>query len=240
MQENKENQNMESEEPIIKEKDADKFKSGDYMIYNSKSNGNIICRVLYEANSDYGLQIISDKNVKNVTLGSDNFSLALSSYNNAIERLNNEAMMYLNADYALNARCVGSNPIDKTIEENVYKEKNTSISAKIGDNNSTEDVNQMKNIGILKSNDAYWLASRWFLPKVSASGSYYEYFYMRIVYTNGEADYGIMFRIQSNTTNSDMYGSVTYGLRPCFKLDTDIIKITCGDGTSQNPYIIGI
>jgi len=24
------------------------------------------------------------------------------------------------------------------------------------------------------------------------------------------------------------------------KLDTDIIKITCGDGTSQNPYIIGI
>lgn len=241
MKENKENQNIEPEEPIIKEKDADKFKAGDYIIYNSKL-GNITCRILYEANSEYGLQIVSDKNAKNVTLGSTNFSEALNSYNNAIETLNNESMKYLNTDYTLDARCIGSNPTDKTIEENVYYEKNTTIPAKIGDDNSSKDVTQMKSIGILKSNDVYWLASRWFLPKVKVGeSSYYEYFYMRLIYPNyDETQYQIMFRIMSNTTlTDDVCYKATYGLRPCLKLNSDVIKITGGDGTVQNPYTIG-
>ena len=65
---------------------------------------------MYPADSIYGLQIISDRNVKNVTLGGKTFKEARTSYNNAIETLNNEAEAYINPSYATDARCVGSVP----------------------------------------------------------------------------------------------------------------------------------
>ena len=44
------------------------LKTGDYIVYDSGKNGEIMCRILYEADSDYGLQIISSGSVEDVTL----------------------------------------------------------------------------------------------------------------------------------------------------------------------------
>ena len=54
------------------------LKAGDYIKYDTGvssvgTNGIITCRVLYEASSEYGLQIISDKNVANITLGGSTY-----------------------------------------------------------------------------------------------------------------------------------------------------------------------
>ena len=110
---------IESEEKEIRLED---LKAGDYIEYDSGSNGKILCRVLYPANSENGLQIISDKNVKGITLGiKDNFEASREAYNNAIETLNNEAEVYINVNYATDARCVGSIP---RLQEGIFIDKN--------------------------------------------------------------------------------------------------------------------
>ena len=98
------------------------LKPGDYIKYDSGANGEILCRVLYPADSEYGLQIISNGNVKKVTLGSDTYSEAVESYNKAIETLNNEAEAYINTEYAYDARCVGSVP---TVSKGMFTKKDT-------------------------------------------------------------------------------------------------------------------
>ncbi len=77
---------------------------------------------MYEADSEYGLQIISDKNVKTIALGADTFEEAKTSYNNAIETLNNEAEAYINSEYVTDARCVGSVP---TVENGMFVDKDS-------------------------------------------------------------------------------------------------------------------
>ncbi len=240
----KESQNVV--ESIIEE-DANKLNVGDYIIYDSGVNGKILCRILYDANSDYGLQIITNKNVKNLTLGSTTYEDALSSYNTAITKLNDEAMKYLNTKYAADARCVGSNPIDKTIEDDLpkddieYKEQTTNSGAKGGDRNSRPDYEQMQSIGISKSDSEYWLASRYFATHLDNNDGYYhDYFYLRCIKENGELGYQIFFRIRSKTTISRSWGTTTRGLRICFKLKSDNLKITGGNGTAENPYKIDI
>ena len=150
-----------------------KLKEGDYVKYNSGTNGEILCRVLYPASSGYGVQIISDKNVKSVTLGGTTKKKKKNSYNNAIETLNNEAEVYINTNYATDARCVGSIP---TVENGVFADKNSemegpftmqfeyngsrSIDCKQADTNYTIDQAQMIDLGIWDTKEKYWLASR--------------------------------------------------------------------------------
>ena len=89
---------------------------GDYVKYDTGiEKGVVLFRVLYNDTTN-GLQIISDKNVEEVTLGTDGedltaFQVSMNDYNNAIQTLNQKAEYYAtNSPYALDGRCVGSVP----------------------------------------------------------------------------------------------------------------------------------
>lgn len=222
------------------------LKAGDYIKYNSGVNGEILCRVLYPASSKYGLQIISDKNVKNVTLGSSTYSEAVKSYNNAIETLNNEAEAYINTEYAYDARCVGSAP---TIKNGMFIKKDNGATTYVtpqftnesyinsldGDANYETDKVQMEaeGVNVLKTGEDYWLASR---LVTSREGNCY--FCVRSVSAMGSVlrnDFSVLW-----PSSVDLDGPFRIGLRPCISLKSNIIKITSGDGKSADTaYVIG-
>ncbi len=222
------------------------LKAGAYINYNTEvstigTNGVVTCRVLYDASSEYGLQIITDKNIANVTLGGNDWATGRDSYNNAIATLNNEAGKYLNRAYAIDARCVGSVPTNKNgtfinkNSENPGPAKLQFASSVAGVNNMKgEDANyetdktQLESLNIWTTGETYWIASR-----IVISGSSLCGFNVRYVNTDGSLFSGALCRVSSNGST---YGySGTLGLRPCFSLKSDI-KITGGDGTSGNPY----
>ena len=127
----------------------------------------------YGGDSQYGVQIISDKNVEEITLGGSTFEEAQNSYNNAIETLNSAAEAYINPSYAEDVRCVGSVP---TVENGKFVDKNsettgpttlefeyngsTSIDCKGRDSNWETDLEQMQDLGIYSTGEYYWFASR--------------------------------------------------------------------------------
>ncbi len=224
------------------------LKAGDYIKYNSGENGEILCRVLYPVSSEYGLQIISDKSVKNVTLGSETYSESVKAYNNAIETLNNEAEAYINTEFAYDARCVGSLP---TVENGMFTKKDngatTYVTPKFATSNyiknldedtnyetdkaqmETEDVN-LWNIG-----EEYWLASRGIEGDIEVNRLIY--FFIRSVDNRGDLNGYYM-----NVMNSSVVGGFVSdnGLRPCISLKSNVIKITSGDGKSTDTaYVIG-
>lgn len=232
----------------------EQLKVGDYIKYNSGENGVITCRVLYEANSEYGLQIISDKNVKNVTLGGSDWKTAKESYNTAIENLNNEAEEYINDAYASDARCVGSIP---TIDENgIFVEKDSVTETTIilppgdwrsytrpsgwesddtgcygEDNNYMTDEEQLKEGNIWITGEYYWLASHFVYPD---STKYT--FYVRYTHPEGDMPSSILCMVYNDgTTEAWQHGDT--GLRPCIALKSDI-TVRGGDGSMEKPYII--
>lgn len=216
------------------------LKVGDYVIYDSGENGKITCRVLYRANSPYGLQIISDKSVKDVTLGKNkDFEISRVAYNNIIETLNSEALAYKNDIYAIDARCVGSNPYNKNAEVpgpvTMLFEYNGSniIDYKNEDNNYETDQKAMQEAGLWSIQESYWLASR----SIDTTSTYCD-FWGRIVNRKGELDGDYMGGVNSSGGNN---GQECYnGLRPCITLNSSIIKIVDGKGTSDQPYILGL
>lgn len=159
--------------------DINSLEAGDYIKYDSGDNGVIMCRVLYPATSQYGLQIISDKNVKDVTLGGSTWASGKTSYNNLIVNLNDYAEAYINTEYSQDARSVGSLP---TVDENgnfTQKDKGSTTKVSISssftlpngwtsrssgcynsDTNYDDDITQMVKAGILTTEKNYFLASR--------------------------------------------------------------------------------
>lgn len=223
---------------------------GDYINYNSGENGVITCRVLYEVNSEYGLQIISDKNVKDITLGGSTFEEVRESYNKGIETLNNEAEAYINLNYVIDARCVGSVP---TVEEGRFTKKNSKTGETVvlppsewssytrpngwtsddtgyydTDENFLTDQTQMQNFGIWNTGASYWLASHR-VRFNSINGTF------RVLYVLNTGEIGIDGLSLINNSGVTIGYSYEHGLRPCFSLKTDI-KITGGDGSEENPY----
>ncbi len=159
--------------------------AGTYINYIDGEGNKIPCIILYdteyneEHGTNYGIQVITAEPLKDVTLGSDDFEEARASYNSAIETLNNEAMTYLNKDYAIDARCVGSNPADKTLEG---EEKDSTEFTKCGvshgtfkegDENYIEDYTQMKSLNI--DGGLYWFASRYQNELYRNRGSFSNY-----------------------------------------------------------------
>ncbi len=253
--------NMEVSKEIVK-----KLKVGDYIKYDTGvstvgENGVIVCRVLYVANSEYGLQIISDKNVgSDITLGGDIWEEGKTAYNEAIETLNNEAEKYVNTEYAYDGRCVGSIPTVKNgmfVNKNKVRDSEGNIldtldtvsipeayimptgwlSRNTGcynaDMNYVIDKTVLEETKILKTGEDYWLASR-DIYSVSPD----VYFLIRIVVASGNLANDAMCRVHAGGA---AVGNVTkYGLRPCISLKSDIIRITGGDGLSENTaYVIG-
>ena len=222
------------------------MKAGNYIKYNTGvnsvgTNGIVTCRVLYDASSEYGLQIITDKNIANVTLGGPDWNSARNSYNNAITSLNNEAGKYLNKTYATDARCVGSVPTNKNgtfinkNSENVGPVKLEFTSSIEGANNMKDtDTNyvtdgvQLENLNILITGEIYWIASRDVNSKSSQC-----IFYCSAIRNNGYIiSYFVCLLDDDGRARGYPY---TWGLRPCFSLKSDI-KITGGNGTSESPY----
>ena len=232
------------------------LKVGDYIEYDSGTNGVITCRVLYPASSQYGLQIISNESVETVTLGEDNnFEISRTSYNNAIETLNNEAEKYINLDYSTDARCVGS--ISTTLNGKfINKDVGTSSTVTLPpsswnsyirpdnwkdddtecfdtDNNYLMDQEQMKNAEILITEDYYWLASHTVASGVSGC-----VFSVRYIDPTGNLLDTYICGV-NNTGDTNGYSRLN-GIRPCILLRNDI-KIIGGDGqTEETAYTIGI
>ena len=154
-----------------------------YIIYN-----NLLCRVLYN-DEVHGLQIITNDNVGEVSLGSsdntvtadefiyagtadvnDNFKKAAASYNNAVELLNEKAKEY-KGEKALDARSVGSIAIlengkfKKDIDTKMWRGTEEYIeNYKLNDKFKNEDTNYKEdveqiNLLGLNSTDNTWFAS---------------------------------------------------------------------------------
>ncbi|MBR6034214.1 MAG: hypothetical protein IKP28_05740 [Clostridia bacterium] len=169
--------------------DATDAEKSPYVNYVDKNGNTILCRVLYDSSSPYGIEIIAENYVDSVTIGKTDPSVSasdfqfsgnpsplhdtakreLASYNRYITTLNEKASDYLDTNgIADRARCVGSNPANPTDTATMYTSSNTFLTNngwngvfKSGDNNKATDVTQMKNLGIFKKNYEYWLASRY-------------------------------------------------------------------------------
>jgi len=230
------------------------LKAGEYIKYDTGVDGvgEITCRVLYEASSEYGLQIISNKNVgSGITLGGATFNTieARTSYNSTIETLNREAGKYLNTTYAVDARCVGSLPSINL--DGSFKEKNKGTETTVilppdtwssytrpnlwtsddtecydKDTNYVTDETQMINANIKTTGQYYWLASR----DVSSDSSSCYFYLRRVDSYGGLSKYSFLYVDSSEMHPSG--SSTNNGLRPCFSLRSDI-KITGGDGQSE-------
>ena len=234
------------ETPEITEKPVSDLKAGEYIKYNTGvtsvgENGVVTCRVLYDATSEYGVQIISDKKVADVTLGGSDWTTGRKSYNDAITTLNTETEKYLNTRYATDVRCVGSAPtnqngkfVDKNSENAGPATLQFTTSAtgaknmKAADKNYKTDTTRLEKLNAMTTGEEYWLASR-NVDSTSAEC----YFEVRHVYDNGYLSAKALCYVHSYGSTKGY--SITKGLRPCFSLKSDI-KITGGNGTSESPY----
>lgn len=215
--------------PTIEEK----LTEGKYVNYIDKKGIKRKCIVLYDNNSEYGVQIIATSSVEKVTLGKDyDEETTISDYNSAISILNTKTDSYLNTTYATSSRCVGSDPEIRNSQSGYYNfEFDTKYSLRDEDNNYETDYEQMKKLGIISIGDYYWLASRsnmalsymvWFeIRNINASETLSE---TRICGVEDDGDITI--------------GENEYGLRPVFTLKPGI-KVTGGAGTESNPYTLG-
>ena len=223
------------------------LKAGNYVYYVDSTRTTRKCIVLYGAEDiNFGIQIITEGIVGTVQLGngttvssaSEDFNKAATSYNNAINILNTKAMDYLNTMYATDARCVGSVPNNKNSESEFFVGKYDYLityngKMRDGDTNSDSDGNRMYNLGITTiPNTSYWVASRGIYSDENTTD-----FNMRYIDVNG---------ITLTMPLCSVYGSgrisssnYSYGLRPVFHLKPGI-KVTGGDGSSGNPYTLGV
>ncbi len=239
------------------------LKLGDYIKYDTGveevgENGIVMFRVLYPVDSEYGLQIISNKNIgANISLGdTSTWEAGKTAYNNAISKLNKEAEKYVNEKYASDGRCVGSLP---TLENGKFIEKNKGD--EIGnfmlpegwtlptgwngrdtgfydtDNSYLTDREQMwKCSELFWAGGEYWLASR-----IVGSWESGRYAYFDIRFVDGSTETGLLKAACVAQANSGgelsgySSGSLSLGLRPCIALKYNEIKIAqSGDGKSES------
>ena len=207
-----------------------------YVEIPNKKGGTILCNVLYNDETN-GLQIISVNSVETVTLGSNDFTTSMNSYNSAIETLNGKAeeYNYFGSEY-VEARCVGSNPTNPSAQSGMHTTQFSSIyNGKLRDidSNYETDYNKMTALGIARSNAYYWLASRYV-----GSGSYSSGFGVRNVNSSGGllSSNVLCYVFSSGSASAKSYSN---GLRPVFHLKSGI-KITGGDGSSENPYVLEV
>lgn len=161
--------------------------------------------------------------------------------------MNNEASEYLNTTYATDARCVGSNPLNKNAETTTtvmlpdrytipsgWKDRDTGANS--ADTNWKFDYEAMEaNIRFTEEKD-YWFASRAYKDNTEE-----DIFYIGIRFMYYTTQAINSHSLCSSTIDGKLYGRTwTLGFRPCIKLRTDI-KIISGDGASENTaYELGI
>ncbi len=227
------------------------LRAGNYVNYIDKTGTTRKCIVLYDSTSNYGIQIITEGIITNMTVGNaTNYDSAKNAWNNLISTLNAKATEYLNTNYASSARCVGSVPNNPNFETTTYYNYTGELAQyfqynnqlKNADTNSETDKNQLNKIGSLKINDFYWFASR----KINVSTILHnielnvERSQKENYWSSNEENTLIYFGIRSGQAYFfTSQGAKTAGFRPVFTLKTNI-SIIGGQGTSDSPYILGI
>jgi len=238
-----------------------------YYVNYPSAKGTIKCRVLYNDRT-YGLQIISVNPVTQVTLGKNDSSenvegemgsteRAQNSYMRAITTLNEKAEEYIETTdgniLATDARCVGSDPLNKNYPDNLTGDERTAEMF-IADNSYTYmnnyngkyfksdtlskiDRNRMDKIGITGFSDtsnaeAYWIASRVIMPTPSRV-----YFYVSAIRSGNGIINDIIWYVSSNGKAGGR--NLEYGFRPVFILSPNV-KIIDGEGTEEVPFEIGL
>ena len=181
-------------EVLVVNKDATiPEKKSPYVNYVDKNGNIILCRVLYDSSSQYGIEIISDAGVDDVTLGTEDPTvsaadfgysgsltltnqkkIAGASYNKAKDTLNAKAVNYLdNNGIANRVRCVGSDP-GSPADSSTYNVTTNYIPWKTqgwgnnvfrgSSNTHSTDSIQMKNLNIYKTNPEY---SYWLASRIT-------------------------------------------------------------------------
>lgn len=229
----------------------------EYVNYVAPNGETLLCAVLYDSSSPYGVEIITMECPIDIELGNnsgqsgniedrDAFNTAINNYNNAISTLNNEANKYLNTTYATRARSVGSNPSNPSSETGYYTPINSFVSQygsfKGEDDNYITDYEQMGDLGIRDTGEQYWLASRYVNEREDISSNYG---IKAIYWGSGNLDTYPSIWIDKEVYIPEIqdvpYSSTDddAGLRPVFKLKSNV-KITGGSGTKEDPYTLGV
>ena len=210
-------------------------KEGDKVTYN-----NIDYTVLYVEGDT--VQMVTNQAMGNFTLGygdsqargSNNFEKAVNSYNNAITRLNSYCESLIPKDgNIIDVRSVGSNPKNKN-SENATLYTNTRLASwsckyngypvtvdevgKSGDDNYTQDTEQMRKLGIINCGSYYFLASR----VVYVTPSNVD-FYVRYVYPDN--DYVGGNRLWIACSNGDAFANnCTSAVRPVVTIHSSALS----------------
>ena len=221
------------------------LEEGNYVTYMDGTGVPRNCMVLYGPEnpnySIYGIQIITMKTVEDVTLGEDDNDIitakSMNDYNDVINILNNATIKYLNTTYADKVRCVGSVPNNPSYDgAGMFTRSDSWFSSYNGklkneDENYSMDYDQISKLGLRVADKGFWLASRGVY-----SISHRTYFMVHTISSSGVRSGNYLCYLESNgSTYSD---SATNGLRPVFHLKSGL-KVTGGNGTSDNPYTLG-
>ncbi len=231
---------------------------GPYVNYRWKEGEEpILCRVLYDKNDNYGVQIVAVNPVRKVTLGetdamvtgSPYWRKALNSFNEAVQTLNSYSEEYIDTNdksgIVKDARTIGSNPANKNSVSSTasyyLRDLNTYISARSSDDNYVTDEKRLNDIGASSFSNtqfgtSYWLGSLARGSLQSSGNLITMNARVRRITNTGETTESKIFYV-ANEYPGDYTES--NGLRPVFTLN-DYVVILSGKGTLGEPYEIGI
>lgn len=182
----------------------------------------------------------------------ENFLHAAASYNNAIDTLNNKAKSYLDSTgIAIDARCLGSIPTlnsNQKFQGDITSEmwsgpfeylRTYGFNGKFKNSDTyyLEDSNQLKGIDFKKPSAATYLASRYVSDVTSQDDDRRPIdFSLR---TLNMSDVSLLtFHMTPDGVISNSFNIGPF-IMPVFLLSPNAI-VTSGDGSSGNPYVLGI
>ena len=212
--------------------------AGDYIKYEDSTGEEILCAVLYDSTSPYGVEITAmdvwDDKFYVLIGAADQLNAARNSYNNAIKTLNDKAQEFNNSELSTSARSIGSVPDNPYSESGMFTTDfpymaNYTGTIKGGDNNYITDWNQMQKLGITDANYSYFMASR----EVNSS-DYATFFCINV---SGRANQVIRIYNPEQAKGDVDCDGIGRSVRPVFKLK-DNLNIWTGNGTEDNPYRI--
>ena len=216
----------------------------DRQIDVSKTN---LWRVL-KKNSDGTLELIADITSEGFYMPhTDN-----SYYLNYVYLVNSYASHYTNEKYTINTRCPGYNgqtpkisPSNFAIPSSFFISASSYSTTDVTVDNSNESIGGgdvmyqqdldliMSVYGTLKSNNAYYLASR--VKRIEHRSIYQWYWDGRIIYGNGNLS-SISFISRCSNSCAIQYGGYV-GIRPIITMKANI-TIESGEGTKTKPFIL--
>ena len=236
-----------------------------YYVNYPSAKGTIKCRVLYN-DSTYGLQIVSVNPITKVLLGKEDPNSnvmgtmgtperALNSYNRAVTTLNEATEEYIETNdgslLAIDARCIGSNPLNKNYPDNLTGEKRIA-EMYISDQEYLQSYNgKFFKLRSIEQTDALRLNRMGAMVFSDTSfGNYYfwanhyiftwqdtTYFGIQHVSKEGIFNNWGLWSVKSDGT--EKFSNDNRGLRPVFILSPNV-KILSGEGTEEVPFEIGL